>query len=100
MKRHTFLFLFISLLCLAYSLPAQISLTKKKLPKVSVDTAVINKITREARKLVLTGQYKEAIKQIEKAEILAKKGGYKSGLATCFNLKGIISYRQAVTRMQ
>jgi len=91
----TLLFLFISLLCLANCLQAQNVLPSKQThSKAPADTATINKIAGEARKCVSTGQYSEANKYILKAEALAKKGGYKAGLATCFNLKGIISYRQ------
>ena len=67
-------FLFLTVLCLAHSLTAQnYPSADKKNSKVHFDTAQVNKITREARKLVMTGQYEEASKQIQRAEILAKK---------------------------
>lgn len=87
-------FLILSLLCIANCLPAQNTHLSKTSAKISHDTSAINKITREARKYVLTGQYAEATKQIARAEAFSRKAGYKAGLAACFNLKGIISYRQ------
>ncbi|HET6227257.1 MAG TPA: tetratricopeptide repeat protein [Bacteroidia bacterium] len=86
------LYSIIFFLCFYCSLSAQSKIASKH-PKV-IDTASVNKLTREARKLVLTGQYAPALILVAKADGLARKNAYKAGLATCFNLRGIISYRQ------
>jgi tetratricopeptide (TPR) repeat protein len=88
------LYSIIFFLCFYCSLCAQSKIPLKRTPPKVIDTASINQLTREARSLILTGQYAKALQLVAKADGLARKNGYKSGLATCFNLRGIVSYRQ------
>ena len=87
--RSYYFFIFIFLLFLPL---VQLAQTTKR--KAIVDTASVNRLEREATSYLKKGQLDEAMVYIIKIKQLAKKIGYKQGLARSYTDEGTILYRK------
>ena len=90
----TFFIILIVILCSSCVLRAQSkSALKKNKGTYSRDTAEVNQLLNQCKAYSSKGQLEEMVKVAKKAQFLAKKISYKSGLARSYNYEGIFSYR-------
>ncbi|HLC82880.1 MAG TPA: hypothetical protein VJI69_03550, partial [Bacteroidia bacterium] len=93
-KKYFFLFVFQIIFFISVSQPSKIDSLKQFISTAKEDTNKVNALNALSWKLIITGEYNQAMEKVKTSLSLADTIKYKKGKAVALNNIGVIFWNQ------